>query len=118
MIKDDRYLNSFAADAIDQLTSCTVVSTLDLLSSFHQVPLSRSSRPYTAFTANNQHFQYTSVLFGLKSSSAALNRALQITLSGLQVIDGLFYVDDILIANRDYSEHLEKLDRVLNRLGD
>ena len=115
-IKDDRYPNSFASDAIDQLSGCTIFSTLDLLSSFHQVPLTPSSRPYTAFTANNLHLQYTRVNFGLKSSSAALNRALQIALSGLQGIDAFLYVDDILIASRNYSEHLEKLDRVLTRL--
>ena len=47
-IKDDRFPNSFAADAIDQLAGCTIFSTLDLLSSFHQIPLAPSSRPYTA----------------------------------------------------------------------
>ena len=115
-IKDDRYPNSFASDAIDQLAGCTVFSTLDLLSSFHQVPLAPSSRPYTAFTANNEHFQYRNIPFGLKTSSAALNRALQIALSGLQGIDAFLYVDDILLASRTYSEHLDKLDRVLTRL--
>ena len=115
-IKDDRYPNSFAADAIDQLSGCTVFSSLDLLSSFHQVPLSPSSRPYTAFTANNQHFQYRSVPFGLKSSSAALNPALQIALSGLQGKDVFVYVDDVLIFSKDYPEHLQKLDKVLTRL--
>ena len=45
-----------------------------------------------------------------------MNRALQIALSGLQGIDAFLYVDDILLASRTYSEHLEKLDRVLTRL--
>ena len=117
-IKDDRYPSSFASDAIDQLNGCTIFSTLDLLSSFHQIPLSPSSRPYTAFTANDTHLQYKKVPFGLKSSSAALNRALQIALSGLQGIDAFLYVDDILIASRSYPDHLRKLDRVLTRLED
>ena len=115
-IKDDRFPNSFAADAIEQLAGCTIFSTLDLLSSFHQIPLAPSSRPYTAFTANNSHWQWSKVPFGLKSSSSALNRALQITLSGLSGIDVLLYVDDLLVASRDYEEHLQKLDRGLTRL--
>ena len=117
-IKDDKYPHSFALDAIDQLADCQLFSTLDLLSSFHQVPLAETSRPYTAFSANNQLLQYKVVAQGLKTSSAALNRALQIALCGLQGIDAHLYVDDILIASRTYEEHLEKLDRVLTRLGE
>ena len=115
-IKDDKFPNSFASDAIDRLAGCTIFSTLDLLSSFHQIPLAPSSRPYTAFTADNVHLQYRMVPFGMKNSSAALNRALTIALSGLHGTDAFLYVDDILIASRTYSEHLEKLDRVLKRL--
>ena len=117
-IKDDRYPHSFATDAIDQLAGCTIFSTLDLLSSFHQIPLAPESRPYTAFTANNNHYQYANVPMGLKSSSSALNRALQIALSGLSDLDALIYVDDLLIPSCDYESHLQKLDRVLTRLGE
>ena len=115
-IKDDKFPQSYAADAIDQLAGCEIFSTLDLLSSFHQVPLDEASRPYTAFSANNSKYHYISTPMGLRSSSSALNRALQIALSGLDGIDAHLYVDDILIATRTYSEHLEKLDRVFTRL--
>lgn len=115
-IKDDRYPNSFALDAIDQMAGCTIFTTLDLLSSFHQIPLAESSRPYTAFTANNLHMQYQRIPFGLKTSSQGLSRALQIALSGLQNDQIMTYVDDIIIGSKTYSEHLTKLDKVLHRL--
>ena len=116
-IKDDKYPHSFAADAIDQLAGCQIFfSTLDLLSSFHQIPLDESSRPYTAFSANNMLLQYRQVPMGLKSSCSALARALQIALSGLQGIDAHLYVDDVLVASRTYEEHLAKLGRVFSRL--
>ena len=117
-IKDDKFPHSFASDVIDQLSGCEVFSTLDLLSSFHQIPLEESSRPYTAFSAGNGKYHMNVVPMGLRSSSSALNRALQIALSGLQGIDAHLYVDDILIASRTYEEHLEKLDRVFSRLED
>ena len=41
---------------------------------------------------------------------------MQIALSGLSGIDVFLYVDDLLVASRDYEEHLQKLDRVLTRL--
>ena len=115
-IKDDRYPQSFAADAIDQLAGCQFFSTLDLLSSFHQIPLDESSRPYTAFSANNMLLQYRVCTMGMKTSSSALNRALQIALSGLQGIDAHLYADDVLVASRTYEEHLAKLGRVFSRL--
>ena len=115
-IKDDKYPHSFAADAIDQLAGCKIFSTLDLLSSFHQIPLDESSRPYTAFSANNMLLQYRQLPMGLKNSSSALARALQIALSGLQGIDAHLYVDDVLVASRTYEEHLAKLGRVFRRL--
>ena len=117
-IKDDKFPQSFAGDAIDQLAGCEIFSTLDLLSSFHQVPLDESSRPYTAFSANNSLYQYQVTPMGLRTASSALNRALQIALSGIEGIDAHLYVDDILIASRTYDEHLEKLDRVFTRLGE
>ena len=59
------------------------------------LPLDEAFRPYTAFSADNAKMQLRVVPMGLKSSSSALNRALQIALSGLQGIDAHLYVDDV-----------------------
>uniref|UniRef100_A0ABD2W6S1 Peptidase A2 domain-containing protein n=1 Tax=Trichogramma kaykai TaxID=54128 RepID=A0ABD2W6S1_9HYME len=77
---NDRMLEDHdGPEEIDQvLRQCNnigVMSTLDLRSSFWQVPLAKSSRKYTGFLHQGRTYQFTVVPFGLKVASAALNRA-------------------------------------------
>ena len=114
--KVDSYPAPILQDVLDQLSGMSLFSTLDLLRSYHQIPLSPSSRPIVAFTADSQKWQYKVCPFGLQSSSSALNRALQIALSGLHGDSLLVYVDDVIVSSTDVDSHFTKLERVLRRL--
>uniref|UniRef100_A0ABD2X0P5 Reverse transcriptase domain-containing protein n=1 Tax=Trichogramma kaykai TaxID=54128 RepID=A0ABD2X0P5_9HYME len=114
---NDRMLEDHdGPEEIDQvLRQCNnigVMSTLDLRSSFWQVPLAKSSRKYTGFLHQDRTYQFTVVLFGLKLASAALNRASEGVLNGMQgrVID---FVDDWLIVSPDFDQHVRDLDELL-----
>lgn len=63
---------------VDYLTS------LDLTKSFWQVPLTQSSRKYTAFLYRGRCYEYVVTPFGLKTSSASLVRALRRILEGME----------------------------------
>ncbi|CAB0044553.1 unnamed protein product [Trichogramma brassicae] len=92
------------------------MSSLDLRASFWQVPLDRESRKFTGFLHQGRTYQYTVVPFGLKISSAALNRAAETILSGVRakVID---FVDDWLIVSPNIEQHIRDLDEVLTRIN-
>ena len=57
------------------------LSTIDLTSSFWQVPLKQQCRNYTAFLYEGKCYRYTVTPFGLSTSSAALTRGLDMALT-------------------------------------
>ncbi|CAB0043873.1 unnamed protein product [Trichogramma brassicae] len=89
-----------------------VMSSLDLRASFWQVPLAHESRKYTGFSHQGYTYQYTSVPFGLKISSAALNRAAETILRDMR--DSVIaFVDDWLVVSATMEQHLQDLDELL-----
>lgn len=75
-IINDKFPLTRLDDILDKLGRAKYFSTLDMTSSFHQIELDRKSRPYTAFSTSNGHYQYTRLPFGLKISSNSFQRML------------------------------------------
>ena len=92
-----------------------VMSSLDMTSSFWQVPLERNSKQYTSFQHRGKSYEFNVVPFGLNTSTAALVRGLDKALQGTG--DHLIsFVDDTLITSESVHQHLEYLDELLTRL--
>ena len=94
-IVNDKFPLTRIEDVLDKLGRAKYFSTLDMTSSFHQIPLHRDSRPLTAFSTPKGHFQFKRLPFGLKISSNSFQRMLTIALSGLDS-QAFLYVDDII----------------------
>ena len=63
--KKDAYPLPYMSVILDRLRAAKYISTLDLTKAFHQVPLSESSKPITAFTVPGKGlFQFKTMLFG------------------------------------------------------
>ena len=92
-----------------------VMSSLDMTSSFWQVPLRAESKKYTAFQHRGRSYEFNVVPFGLKTSTAALVRGLDHVLQDLgdHIIS---FVDDTLIISESTKQHLEHLEELLIRL--
>lgn len=70
MVIDYRKLNSVTEpqtfpipmidEIIESMSGSTVFSSLDLQSAFHQVPLHKDCREFTAFSTSWQKYQFTS----------------------------------------------------------
>lgn len=95
-------------------TKC--ISTLDLTSSFWQIPLHKNSRQYTAFVFENIVYQYRVVPFGLKNSLAALVQLLHQILPQRHNERIRLYVDDILVRSGSFHEHIKHLRFVFKKL--
>ena len=92
-----------------------IMSTMDLTSSFWQIPLAEESKKYTAFLHEGKCYEFCVTPFGLKTSTAALVRALDFVLNGL----GNFYVtfiDDIFCSSENINQHLHHLELLFQRL--
>ena len=86
------------------------------MSGFFQVDLDPKSRPFTAFSFEGGHYQFTKLSQGLKNSPASFSRLMQLILAGLQYYICLCYIDDIVIFSSTFEEHLSHISLVLDRL--
>ena len=90
-----------------------VFSTIDLKSAYHQVPIKRSERQYTAFEANTSLYQFCRVPFGVTNRVAAFQRTMDAFISNESLNATFAYLDDITICGRDQAHHDRNLERFL-----
>ena len=92
-----------------------VMSSLDLTSSFWQIPLKEESKQYTAFMHEGKIYEFEVCPFGTKVSTAALVRGLDFVLRGLgnNIIN---FVDDVLCISSSEIQNLIHLENFLCRI--
>lgn len=95
-----------------------IFSVLDLNSAYHQVPLDRESQQYTTFTTPFGSFAYTRLPFGLTVGSQVLSRILANIFSDAAWEFLFLYLDDLVIFSKNFEEHLQHIEFVLQRLRD
>ncbi len=87
-----------------------------MTSGFFQVPVKESDIPKTAFITKHGLFEFTSMPFGLSSSSATFQRSDGISIEkALQWTVCLIYIDDCIIFASTFQEHVQRLSMVLDR---
>ena len=114
----DSYPLPFVSATLDKLKGAKFLSTIDVKSAFWQVPISRDSRKYTAFTVPGRGlFQFTRMPFGLHNATATWQRLMDEVIGGLDP-HAFAYVDDIVISTTTFEDHLRVLGEIFNRLKD
>ena len=101
-------------DLMAKIGDCSIFSTLDLHSGYHQIPLAADSEELTGFTTPFGHYHYKVMPFGLCNAPATFSRYMQRILGDIPHV--FVYLDDILIASKDYESHIQDLRQVLKRL--
>lgn len=99
-----------------ECTGMPYITSLDLTSSFWQVPLCPESRQYTAFSYRGRCYEFTVTPFGLKTSTASLVRGLEPVLRGLKNM--LNFVDDLLCMSETFKQHIEDLNELFERFDE
>ena len=98
---------------LDALHGARWFSTLDLKSSYWQVPITECGKAKTAFrTSSGQLYEFNQVPFGLCNVPATFSRLMDRILSGLHWETCLFYLDDIIVFSSTWEEHLARLRQV------
>jgi transposase InsO family protein len=113
----DKYSMKTVDECIGQIgrDGSTIFSTLDLSSGFWQLPLSRESRKYTAFTVQPLgQFEWTRTSQGLHSAPSQFQRLMELTIKGLDNV--IAYIDDLLVHNSDHASHRKSLQLLFDRL--
>ncbi len=116
--EDDQYPLPSIQDLTANLARCTVFSKIDLVKGYHQVPMAESDIPKTAICTPFGLFEYIFMPFGLKNAAQTFQRLMDKLFRHLPFV--FVYLDDILIASKDLSEHMRHLRlvfEILQRAG-
>ena len=111
-----RFPMADVTDSVYSAHSMKFFTTLDLAKGYYQVPLEETSRDYTAFSTARQHWRFRRLPFGLKNAPAAFQREMQTVLQGFPRRNLVIYLDDLLLMEKSFEEHLQLVDDVLSAL--
>ena len=78
------------------------------------MPLTKESKPLTAFSTHQEHLQFEVMLFGLMSAPLPFVRLMNQLLGDIAFV--FCYLDDIIIFSKDIESHFATLEIVLRRL--
>lgn len=113
----DNYPLPLIEDCIEYLEGKTLFTVLDLKSGFHHVTIHEDSIKYTAFVTPNGQYEYQRMPFGLKNAPSIFQRFNNNIFRDL-INEGLIiiYMDDLLLATKNFEEHQRLLNIILTRM--
>lgn len=103
-------------DYTSKMSNCNYYGTSDAFQGFHQINLSEESREMTAFSTDEDHFEYTKVPQGNRDSSFAYVRSMIETLLGVPKDNYDYYIDDLVFFSKNWEEFTAIIEIVLQRL--
>lgn len=80
-------------------------SQIDLKSAYHQVPIPKNEKIYTAFEACGNLYQFTRIPFGVTNGVAAFQRTLHYVINTEKLKGTYAYLDDVTVCGKDKAEH-------------
>ena len=92
-----------------------IISSLDALNGFHQIPLAPEAAPKTASVTHKGQYEYTALPFGLCGAPPTYQAAINLVLRGLTWDICRAYVDDIICWSLDCESHKRDLAKIFER---
>ncbi|MGI9484275.1 MAG: reverse transcriptase domain-containing protein [Geminicoccaceae bacterium] len=105
-------------DIFDTLEGHKYFTAIDLAKGFWQICLDEQSKHKAAFTTIYGQYQYRRLPFGLATSPGAFQKVMNTVLAGLNWVQCMVYLDDILVFSPTFDEQLSALDKVFSRLAE
>ena len=92
-------------ELISQISHNFVFTTVDLSKAYYQIPLLEEDKPYTAFEACGQLYQFRRIPFGLTNAVSVFQRLMNRIISENNLEGVYAYLDDIIICGKSEEEH-------------
>ena len=102
-------------EMLDNIGKSKYLTTLDLAKGYWQVPMDERDKEKTAFASPLGLFQFNTIPFGLSGAPATFQRLMDRVLKGTNKFTGV-YLDDIIIYGDTWTEHLENVKTILQRI--
>ena len=97
-----------------KLSGGKLFTKLDLANAYLQLPLDEDSKLYCTINTHKGLFQYNRLPFGISASPAIFQRQMDTLLQGFSGVT--VYIDDILVTGSSTEDHLQNLQKVLEKL--
>ena len=115
-VTKDSYPLPHIRDLLDTMKGTQYWSTLDAASAYWSMPLAEQDKEKTAFSVPRGKFEFNVTPYGLCNAGASYQRMIDICLSRLPPDRILAYMDDIVVFSKTFSEHLDHLEQIFQRL--
>lgn len=112
----DKYPMPRMEDLLHTAKNTKYMTTLDLRSGYHQVPVRECDREKTAFISPTGMYRFKRMPFGLANAPATFQRLINQFKAGLGDVTILAYLDDIIILSDSFEKHLSDLQKTFDRL--
>ena len=112
----DSYALANIHECLETMHGAQYFCVMDLASGYWQVMMKESDREKTAFTTKKGLFQFKTMPFGLSNAPSTFQRLMEQVLRGLQYQTCHVYLDDIVVFGRSFTETLQRLQEVFQRL--
>ena len=110
----DRYPVPHIQDFSANLEGARTFSKIDLMRSYHQIPVAAQDVPKTAIITPLGLYEFLRMPFRLKNAGQAFQRFMDTVCQGFDFV--FVYVDDILVASKDAEEQQRHLRQLFQRL--
>ncbi len=117
--KRDTYPLPHIKDVIDKMAGARYWTTLDAALDYWSIPPSESDKERTAFSVPRGKYEFNATPFqtyGLSNAGSSYQRMMDMCLTGLSTQRILAYMDDIVVFNATFQEHIKDLTTVFDRL--
>ena len=114
----DAYPLPRTEESFNVLARAKYLTTLDLASGYHQIAMDPKDQDKTAFTTPFGLFEYTSMPLGLTGAPATFQRLMDGVMSDFLFNFLLAYLDDLLIFSQSFDDHLQHLEKILQKLSE
>ncbi|XP_065073800.1 uncharacterized protein K02A2.6-like, partial [Ochlerotatus camptorhynchus] len=101
-------------ELLGSVDGATVFSKIDIKEAYHQMEISKESRPITTFITKTGLYRYERLMFGVSCAPEIFQKTMEAILAGLEGI--IIYLDDIVVFGETRAEHDKRLQALLKRL--
>ncbi|UYV61136.1 hypothetical protein LAZ67_1003545 [Cordylochernes scorpioides] len=103
-------------EILDRLGNAKMFTSLDIKHAYWHIPIAETHKDKTAFVCQQGCYEWNRMPYGLKNGPSIFNRVIQNILQKVNIHYALNYFDDIIVFSKDFQEHLQHLDHILNAL--
>ena len=103
-------------ESLEAMSGACFFSSLDLAHGYFQVTMHPDSVTKTAFRVPWGLYEFTRMPQGLMNSPSTFQRIMEMIFGDLNLSELILYLDDLLVFSKTLPEHLDRLEKVFQRL--